>query len=283
MKKSFNIFPGSNRLVDGEIPPSSLLLIGPTGVGKTIFCKHFFYNSLLMGESCIYVTTNETSEEIKKSMKKFGLDIEQYEKKKLACIVDGCSWKLGRMSSSEYAIDSQQNYLTAISIKIKKARQNLKNVQLVFDSVSELTALSNQDAVLNFLQVLTARIRLDGRKAIFTVASGAHDDHFMNLLRLIFDGILEMKVDDSGKEIKRLLRIFSLKGARHKTIWTPFEITSKGIIVKSKTELRCALCSKLIDWEPIVKTIDGKKYAFDSLECVNTYQKFKSIYGSSFE
>lgn len=281
--KTVDIFPGSRRLVKGVIPSSSLLLIGPTGVGKTIFCKQFLYNGLIMGEPCVYVATNESPEEIEKSMKTFGFDIESYKNKKLFRVVDGCSWKLGGVSSSEYVVDSQQNYLTAVSINIKKARQGLKNIRLVLDSISELTALCNQDAVLNFLQILTARIRLEGGKAICTAASGAHDEHFMNLLRLTYDGILEMKVDDSGKEIKRLLRIFSLKGVRHRTTWTPFEITDKGIIVKSETELRCVLCSKLIDWEPIVQIINGKKYPFDTLECLNTYKKFKSIYGRNFE
>jgi KaiC/GvpD/RAD55 family RecA-like ATPase len=281
--RNVDVFPGSNRLIHGLVPPSSLLLIGPSGVGKTIFCKHFFYNGLMLGEPCIYVTTSETPNEIETSMKAFGLDIEPYKEKETVCIVDGCSWKLGRSSSSVYAVDSQQNYLTALSIKIQKAQKNLKKVRLIFDSASELFALSNQDAVLNFLQVLTARIRLDGGKAIFTIASGAHDEHLMNLLRLIFDGILEMKMDDSGKELKRLLRIFSLKGAEHKTNWTPFEITGKGIVVKCEAELRCAMCSKVIDWEPIIKIIDGKKHSFDTIECVNTYKKFKSIYGSSFE
>jgi len=281
--KVVDVFPGSRRLVKGVVPSSSLLLIGPSGVGKTIFCKQFLYNGLIMGEPCIYVTTNESPEEIEKSMKTFGFDVEPYRDKKLFRVVDGCSWKLGGVSSSEYSVDSQQNYLTAISIKIKKARQGLKNIRLMLDSISELTALCNKDAVLNFLQIHTARIRLEGGRAIYTVASGAHDEHFMNLLRLLFDGILEMKIDDSGKEIKRLLRIFSLKGARHRTTWMPFEITDKGINVKSETELRCLLCSKLIDWEPIIEIIDGKKYPFDTLDCLNTYKKFKSIYGSNFE
>ena len=257
--------------------------MGPTGVGKTIFCKHFFYNGLIMGEPCIYITTNETPEEIEASMKTFGLDIEPFKERELFRIVDGCSWKLERKSSSEYAVNGQHNYLTSISIQIKKARQNLKNIRLIFDSVSELAALSNKEGVIKFLQVLTARIRSDEGKAIFVVASGAHDDNFINLLRLLFDGILEMKIDDSGKEIKRLVRIFSLKGIRHKTSWATFKITDSGISLLNKTELRCVLCSKLIDWDPIIKIIDGKEYHFDSQECVNTYEKYKSIYGSSFE
>jgi KaiC/GvpD/RAD55 family RecA-like ATPase len=283
MKNNTEVFPGASRLVHGIVPSSSLLLIGPTGVGKTIFCKHFFYNGLLMNKPSIYVTTNETPEEIQASMKAFGLDIKLFKEQGLVRIVDGCSWKLGGKPSSKYAIDSQQNYLTAISIKIKKARQDLKETSLVFDSVSELAALSNPDVVLNFLQVLTTRIRSDGGRAIFVVASGAHDDHFMNLLRMTFDGILEMKIDDSGREIKRLLRIFSLKGIEHRTDWTPFNITDRGIVLIGGTDIRCALCSKRVYWAPITKTINGKKYYFDSQECLKTYKKYKSVYGKSFE
>jgi hypothetical protein len=122
---------------------------------------------------------------------------------------------------------------------------------------------------------VVAKVRSVNGKAVFTVGSGAHNEQFMNFLRLTFDGTLEMKVDETGREIKRLLRIFSLRGARHKTSWTPFEITDRGIVVKSETELRCVMCSKLIDWKPRVEMIDGEKYYFDTAECVKMYKKLK--------
>jgi hypothetical protein len=105
----------------------------------------------------------------------------------------------------------------------------------------------------------------------------------MNLLRIRFDGIIEMKIDESGSDIKRLLRIFSLKGARHSTEWTPFEITDRGIVMKRDIDTRCSLCGKLIDVMPIIERIDGKTYWFDTDECVTTYQKFKTLYGPYFE
>jgi hypothetical protein len=110
-----------------------------------------------------------------------------------------------------------------------------------------------------------------------------HDPQFISYLRQIFDGTLEMKNDESGKEIKRLLRVFSLKGAEHKTTWAPFEITDRGIIVGSETELRCMNCGRIIEWGTHIEVINGKEYTFDSTECSGTYKSLKNIYGESFQ
>jgi KaiC/GvpD/RAD55 family RecA-like ATPase len=279
-----DVFPGSSRLVEGEVPSQSLLLLGPCGIGKSIFCKQFLYNGLIIGEPGIYVTTDESPKDIGKSMKSFGFDVKPYLDNGLFRIVDCYSWKLGGEPSGEYAVKDSAD-LGAVSIAIEKARQGLEKPRFVLDSVTGLTSVCSHSVTVfsKFLQIVVARIRLMNGNAVFTAAPEAHDPQFMSLLRLTFDGTLEMKEDESGKEIKRLLRVFSLKGAKHKTQWTPFEIADSGIIVKSEVELRCMMCSKLIEWEPHVEVIEGKKCSFDSLECANTYKKLKSLYGEYFE
>jgi KaiC/GvpD/RAD55 family RecA-like ATPase len=282
--KHVDVFPGSSRLVDREMHCESLLLLGPSGIGKTIFCKQFLYNGLLNGEPSIYVTTDESPEEIIDSMKSFGFDIDPYNNKDMFRIVDCYSWKLGGQSSSEYIVKNPGD-LATVSMAIEKARHGLRKIRLVLDSITGLTSICSHDVTIfsKFLQIIVARIRsLDGN-SIFTAAPEAHDSHFLSYLRLMFDGTIEMKGDESGQEIKRLLRVFSLKGAKHKTNWTPFEITNSGIFVKSVTQLRCTMCSKLIEWEPHTEIIEGKKYNFDSPVCATTYKKLKSLYGQDFE
>ena len=85
-----------------------------------------------------------------------------------------------------------------------------------------------------------------------------------------------MKTDESGKDLKRLLRGFSLRGAKHKTNWPPFEITNKGIFLRNEKALRCDMCSRQIEWDPIVEVVEGKKYNFDCQDCAQTYKKIKS-------
>jgi len=142
--------------------------------------------------------------------------------------------KLGGKSSSEYAVSNPAD-LATVSITIEKARQDLKKIRLVLDSITGLTSICNHNVTIfsKFVQIIIAKARFTNSDAIFTVTPEAHDPRFLSYLRTMFDGTLEMKADDSGKEVKRLLRIFSLKGAKHKTDWIPFEITNHGIAVKS--------------------------------------------------
>jgi KaiC/GvpD/RAD55 family RecA-like ATPase len=281
--KPVDILLGSRRLGRGIVPSSSLILIGPTGIGKTTFCKQFMYNGLIKGNPGIYVTTDESPNEIENSMHNLGFAVKPYIDKSMLRIVDCYSFKVGGRSSSEYVVNSQHNYIDEVSKNIENARENLLNVHLVFDSLTDPTTKCNQDAVFIFLQNLVARIRSMNGKAIFTVTSGILNEYSMNLLRRNFDGILEMRMDETGKAFKRLFRIFSLKGADPETSWTPFKITNQGFVMKREKELKCVFCNKIIDWEPISETIDGKNYDFDTIECINRYKKFKILYEKHYE
>jgi predicted transcriptional regulator len=54
--------------------------------------------------------------------------------------------------------------------------------------------------------------------------------------------------------------------------WTPAD----------STKAECALCSSPIRTKPIIETIDGKEYIFDTEDCVVTYKRLKQIYGERF-
>lgn len=244
-----DVFPGSSILVEGQLPSKSLLLLGPSGIGKTIFCKQFLYLGLTIGQPCIYVATDESPEQIRESMKSLGFDIEPFEEDGMFRIVDCYSWKLGNKSSSEYAVNNPADMVT-LSKTFDIAMRGLNRIRLVLDSITGLTLICNHNVedLSKFLRISVARIRLMNSHAsvvsipvayhqmnnyaFFTAAPEAHNQQFLTSLRQTFDGTLEMKEDESGKEIRTLLRIFSLRGVKHKTHWTPFEITNKGIAIK---------------------------------------------------
>jgi len=282
-----DVFPGSTRLIEGHMPPSSLLLIGPSGIGKTIFGKQFLYNGLMHDEPGIYLSTDESPERIAESMKSFGFNVDAYKSNGTLRVVDCYSWRIGNRLN-KHSVSNPAD-LATVSAAIDYARQGLNKTRLVLDSITGLMTICSHNLTYfsKFLQILVAKTRATSSNAIFLVSPEAHDQVFMSYLREIFDGTLEMKMEternQSGEEIKRLLRLFSLKGAKHKTQWTPFEINDNGIRLKNEKELRCVMCSRLIDWQPHSEVIEGKEYSFDSLECSNTYKRLRSLYGPSFE
>jgi len=286
--KQTDVFPGSTKLVEARFPPSSLLLMGPSGIGKTIFCKQFIHNGLVRGETGIYLSTDESPERLEETMKIFGFNTDPYKEKSQFRVVDCYSWRIGGQSSSKYYVSNPAD-LATVSMAIDNARQGLTASRLVVDSMTGLMTICSHNLTYfsKFLQIIVAKTRATESNAIFLVSPEAHDQVFMSYLREIFDGTLEMKMeikkDESGEEIKRLLRLFSLKGAMHKTQWTPFEISNSGITVKSEKELRCVMCSRPIAWEPHSEVIEGKEYNFDSVECANTYKRLRSLYGPNFE
>ena len=286
--KVLDVFPGSRKLVEGEMPSASLFLMGPSGVGKTIFSKHFVYNGLVNGEPGIYLTTEESPGRIQESMKKLGMNVDAYIDRDNLRIIDCYSWKIGGKSCSKYCVSNPDN-LATVSMAIDKARRHLRKTRLVLDSITGLMSFCDHNLRFfsKFLQVIVAQTRDSESNAIFIASSEAHDQVFISYMREIFDGTLEMKMEtkkiELGEEIKRLIRLFSLKGAKHKTQWAIFEITNNGIILKSEREIRCVMCSRRIDWEPHLEIIDGKQYSFDSADCATTYKRLKALYGESFE
>jgi KaiC/GvpD/RAD55 family RecA-like ATPase len=286
--KKYDVFPGSRVLVEGEMPPSSLFLMGPSGIGKTVFSKQFIYNGLVNGEIGIYLATDESPNRIQESMKKLGMNVDKYIDNDDFRIIDCYSWKIGGKSCSEYCVSNPDN-LATVSMAIDKARRKLKRTRLVMDSITGLMSFCDHNLKFfsKFLQVIVAQTRDSESNAIFLASSEAHDKVFISYMREVFDGTLEMKMEtkesESGDVMRRLLRLFSLKGGRHKMQWVLFEITNNGISLRSEKELRCVMCSNRIDWEPHLEIIEGKQYSFDSAECATTYKKLKALYGESFE
>ncbi|MBI2005562.1 MAG: hypothetical protein HYS80_02250, partial [Candidatus Aenigmarchaeota archaeon] len=74
-------------LEGGFIRGSANLVAGTSGTCKTIFCCQFLWNGLQKGENGIYVTLEESPEDILANMKKFGWDFEKFIKSKKFNIV----------------------------------------------------------------------------------------------------------------------------------------------------------------------------------------------------
>jgi len=265
------VFPGASLLIDGEIPSGIYLLTGHSGAGKTTFCKTFIARGLSNQETGIYLSTDVDCGEIRASIQKL-MDDQDRMKGDLK-LIDAYSWRVrGVMGSGPFVTVDPAN-LTGVMIACQKICQGVSKPRFVFDSITNLAIQSDPATTLKFLQLVTAKMRSLNALAFFTLIPPSHDSMFISTVRTMFDGVFEMRLDDTGSEITRMFRIFSIKGVKHQTRWITFTITERGISMVEDNTPRCAWCGGIIPYEPHKETINGRDYTFHATGCSNSFKK----------
>ncbi len=222
------IFPGSHTLIHDKIEQGLFLLIGPPGAGKTIFCKQFVLNSLNKGKPVVYLTTEESATMITDSMKKYGWNVSDYVKKNKLRIIDAFSSRGNVPIKTRYYVKNPEN-LTDLSVTIEEARKRITNLRFVIDSITNLILNVDEKSGQKFMQIITGRLKAAKALGFCILDSGVLDDAFLNFLRIIFDGVIEMDIVEDKSGLKRRMRIFSLKQVKHDSSWHEFQITNEGI------------------------------------------------------
>ena len=268
---STEVFPGASFLIDGEIPRGIYLLIGNSGAGKTSFCKTFIARGLSNKETGIYLSTDEDCGEIQASIQKLMED--QDGRKGDLRLVDAYSWRVRGATGNEPFVTVNPANLTGVMIACQKICQDVSKPRFVFDSITDLAIQSNPDTTLKFLQLVTAKMRSLNALAFFTLIPTSHDSMFVSTVRTMFNGIFEMRLDDTGSEITRMFRIFSIKGVKHQTRWIIFNITERGISMVDDSTPRCAWCGGIIPYEPPKETIKDRDYTFHATGCSDNFKR----------
>jgi len=227
-----DLFPGSEKLVQGRAPRQLMLLVGPPGCGKTTFLHQFMYDRLSEGEPCLHVITDFSPEMAVENFRFLGLDISGYVRKGLLRFVDCYSGHANLTSSSPYVVDPKN--VTDLSITIEQAKKGLDRMCIVLDSITTLAIDAGLNAARDFMLVSMARMRQAGCLSLCSLDLGVLEETFVNFLRSHFDGVLEMKLEETERgEISRFLRVFSIKMAKCSTRWAKIEIGERGILVST--------------------------------------------------
>ena len=224
------IFPGSNILIHEPIDSGLLLLAGPPGVGKSTFCKQSIYNSLSDGNPIVYMATEESPPMIVETMSKFGWDPSPYMEKGTMRIIDSFS-HMSDDSLFNFCITNPED-LSEVSETLDKASSGLPKIRFVLDSITSLALNVGPGAGQRFIRTIINKLRASRALGICVLDAGILDETFLNFLRFIFDGVLEMTLVESKGKMQRLIRVYSLKMGRHDTDWHEFQITNRGITIK---------------------------------------------------
>jgi len=302
--------PGTSVLTGkSTIPERLLLLTGPIGAGKTIYCKQFFEDGIFDRDYCIYISSSLTNKQFREQFS----NIENISLIQNSKFINPYLYNIAqgkqRTDPSISPLVSDNKTSTAVGItrdinglsltlveidttlaRIKKLANDYernmyssstgnRGIRVVVDSLTHLLTLFGEDAVLKFINDLSFLLRNAEAMAIFTLTSPVSNEYLINAFSSIFDGIIEMKIEDHHGSLTRSIRLLSIKGVHARPSWIYFRIDGDGRLsfVDESSLVTCTLCGKAIMGKPFLDS----ELSFDSQTCLETYKKLAGVYGSN--
>jgi KaiC/GvpD/RAD55 family RecA-like ATPase len=288
-----------------SIGPKILLLSGPSGVGKTMYCRQFLLEGLHKGDKCIFISTdlskmqfdalfsNIETRNILDHMEFINPCDDMSSQYNSEIAVSGKRLANAILSALEASLEIKSTSESKAASSNPKRNNNNNNVgstgkavRLVIDSMTHTLLLLGERTLIEFVMDLRRILKSLNVTAIFTLTTLSADQRMVSDLSSMVDGIIEMRLkEDSNDMATRSIRVRHLKGVYFDPKWTGFKISSNGSIIfrnaqrsslRTPAEITCALCAKPVIGTPFVES----DFIFDSKECMEIYHRLENAYGS---
>ncbi len=275
--------PGLHQITNKDtIPESIFILNGNPGVGKSVYCRNFYLDGLLNGDYCIYIDCLLDF----KNFKNLFSEIEEEIFNQNSLFIN--PYKLEVEVSKKLNMVIHQVTTAIESNKDKIYKNKFKSIRVVVDSITHLLFLFNEQVVEDFIKEIYFLLKTNNSTGIFTLSIPSINEYVTNRLSCLFDGIIEMKLEDknnndqsnsfsysSSSSVIRKMRILSIKNVGHIPHWIQFEISDDGkIIFGNKNIVNCYLCKEPIENDLIIYS----ELPFHSFH-LEMYKKFTRLYG----
>lgn len=222
--------------IKGIMKGTNILMIGPPMSQKEIILYNIMHYGATVNENAIItVTTHETGTQI----------LDWLKKNKSAFPLSGigiidCITKLigaDAVENENIKIAGSPLDLTGIGVRIGqffeyfRLKKDFKEIQVHLNSLSTILMYSNINTVFRFIHVYTGRIKAAGALGIFLMESGMHGEQAIATLKQLFDGMIEIKLENDVKYI-RMVGLSSKS-----TPWFEYEIEGADLrILRKKNE-----------------------------------------------
>lgn len=217
--------PGLDDILGGGLTPQRLYLVeGSPGAGKTTLGLQFLLEGVARGESGLYITLSETTDE-------------------LIAVGRSHGWDLGALSIHELAgdedldPDSQQSVFHPSEVELGETTREVMNQvdalrprRVVFDSLSEVRLLA-QNPLRYRRQILALKQFFSARECTVLMLddmTGAADQHLHSIAHGVIS--LEQIAREYGKE-RRRMSILKMRGIRYRGGYHDYLLDTGGITI----------------------------------------------------
>ena len=222
---------GFDKLTYGGLPERrSTLVAGTSGSGKTIFAAQFLASGIIdQGDPGVFVTFEETPEDVRANLSGFGWPIARWEEEGLWAFVDASP------DPEQEQVEIGDYDLGGLLARIRGAVQRLGAKRLSIDSLSAVFAqFDNAALIRNELFRLTHHARDLG---VTTVITAERADEYGAVARhgveeFLVDNVVMLRNVLDEEQRRRTIEVLKMRGADHQKGEYPFAIlAARGVAV----------------------------------------------------
>jgi circadian clock protein KaiC len=224
---------GFDEITGGGLPKGRPTLVcGGPGCGKTLFGLEFLVHGAVRGNAGVFVTFEETEDEVVKNVRSLGYDLADLVKRRRLAI------EYIRVERAE--IEETGEYdLEGLFIRVEHALRSVGADRIVLDTIESLFAgLSNAGVLRAELRRLFAWLKERGVTAVITGERGVETLTRQGLEEYVSDCVIVLDHRVVDQVSTRRLRIVKYRGSSHGTNEYPFLIDRRGIAVLPITSLQ---------------------------------------------
>jgi circadian clock protein KaiC len=195
---------------------SSILVSGTAGTGKTSIAMHLANETCKRGESCLYLASEESANQVIRNGRSIGVNLEPWVKKGLLYF-----------HSTRPTFYGLEMHL----VSIHKLVQEKNPKVVIFDPISNLTSIGSQGEIQNMLMRLLDFLKSRGITSLCTSLTHGSSPIEMTEVGIssIMDTWLLLRDTEYNGERTRVMYILKSRGMAHSNQVREFIITSKGI------------------------------------------------------
>lgn len=217
--------PGLDELMNGGAKQGdATLATGPSGVGKTIFALRWLTQGLERGQHCMYVTFQDTADQLVSMAANFGWDLAEARAS-------------GTLSISYVPMGDLD--LDVLATAVRSEVSEVPTSRLVIDSLSELAfAARESERFPAYMRSLVGLIRAAGSSLLSTSETAIHglSGNSLEALLFLFDNVIDLRYIEQESQLARAVHIAKMRSSAHRMSLNSVTITDHGITVGNELE-----------------------------------------------
>jgi circadian clock protein KaiC len=217
--------PGLERLMPGGMTQGDAsLVMGPSGVGKTTLALRWVTQGLEDGETCLFVTFQDTAQHLTEMGAAFGWDLRVAEAE-------------GRLVISYVAMGDLDLDVLANAVRTNLDERRIRRIAI--DSLAELVLADREwDRFPAYMRSLVGLVRAAGVSFLATseTSGGAITAQSLEGLMFLFDNVFDLRYIEERSGLARALNIVKMRNRAHAMTLNEFTINDSGVAVGGTLE-----------------------------------------------